>query len=68
MEDDTKRYSVYVGGTEVNDYYLDLNRATDLADDYELDGYDEIWIRLWTKKELKELKELKESMEEKNGN
>lgn len=37
-------WSVFVGGTEVNDYYLTLSQAEELADDYEEDGYDEIYL------------------------
>ena len=53
-KDDTKRYSVFVGDFEVNDFFLDLSSATDLADDYLEDGYDEVWIRVWSDAELKE--------------
>ena len=33
-------YSVFVGGTEVNDYYLTLEQAEYLKFEWEEDGYD----------------------------
>lgn len=40
MRDDTKEcYSVWVGGIEVNDYYLTKDKAIILADEYNNDGY-----------------------------
>lgn len=38
------RYSVFVGGIEVNDYYLTYGEAEDLADEYWADGYDDVQI------------------------
>ena len=39
-----KRYSVWVGGTEVNDYYLPKDRAKVLALEYRDDGYDDVVV------------------------
>lgn len=39
-----KVYSVWVGATEVNDYYLSHSDAKDLADEYKIDGYDDVII------------------------
>jgi hypothetical protein len=33
------RWTVWVGGSEVNDYYLDYETASDLAEDYVNKGY-----------------------------
>lgn len=41
---DTARYSVWVGGVEVNDYYLTKEQAEELAELYKADGYDDIEI------------------------
>lgn len=41
-EDDN--YTVYVGGTEVNDFYLTKPEAEHLASLYEEDGYDDVVI------------------------
>ena len=38
------RYSVWVGGTEVNDYYLTETLAEELANEYIEDGYDDVKI------------------------
>ena len=38
-------YSVWVGSAEVNDYYLTLNDAIELAHEYEDDGYDNVEVR-----------------------
>jgi len=38
------RYSVWVGGIEVNDYYLDYAKAQKLAEVYKTDGYDDVKI------------------------
>jgi len=35
-----KCYSVWVGGIEVNDYYLTKNKAIILADEYNNEGYE----------------------------
>ena len=39
-----KAYSVWVGGMEVNDEYLTLREAEDLAWEYRDDGYDETTV------------------------
>lgn len=39
-----KKYSVWVGGCEVNDYYLTKAEAEDLAEEYKEDGYDDVFI------------------------
>lgn len=39
-----KEYTVWVGGTEVNNYYLTKKEAENLAFEYEDDGYDDIII------------------------
>jgi len=44
-----KIYSVWVGASEVNNYYLTKQYAIDLAEEYKDDGYDDVVIR----KELK---------------
>jgi len=38
------RYSVYVGGIEVNDFYLTLDEAKRLKKEYDDDGYDDAII------------------------
>ena len=38
------KYSVFVGGVEVNDYSLALEKARELADRYRLDGYDDVFV------------------------
>ena len=38
-------YSVWVGASEVNDYYLSLEDAIELAQEYKDDGYDDVVIR-----------------------
>jgi hypothetical protein len=44
-------YTVWVGGVEVNDYYLDsLEDASLLADSYIDEGYDDVCIT-WKPKE-----------------
>ena len=40
-----KIYSVWVGASEVNDYYLSLEDAIELAHEYEEDGYYDVVIR-----------------------
>lgn len=37
-----KRWTVFVGGVEVNDYLLDFERASDLAQEYLDDDYDDV--------------------------
>ena len=39
-----KKYSVFVDGTEVNNYYLDYFHARLLADEYLEDGYENVII------------------------
>jgi len=39
-----ENYTVWVGGTEVNDYHLTKEQAKNLAYEYELDGYDDVQI------------------------
>lgn len=43
-DDSNFRYTVYVGGSEVNDRYLTESEATSLALCYEADGYDDVVI------------------------
>lgn len=38
------KYSVWVGGVEVNDYYLNLEQAENLADEYIVDDHDDVVI------------------------
>lgn len=40
-----EKYSVFVGGTEVNDYLLTRKEAENLASEYEDDGYDDVVIQ-----------------------
>lgn len=37
-------WSVFVGGTEVNNKYMRLSEANELAQDYVDDGYDQVVI------------------------
>tara|TARA_R100001015_G_C4634922_1_gene202681 strand:+ start:202 stop:384 length:183 start_codon:yes stop_codon:yes gene_type:complete len=37
-------YSVWIGGTEINDYYMHKKQAEDLANQYIQDGYDDVKI------------------------
>ena len=39
-----KKFTVWVGGIEVNDYLLTLEEAQKLAFEYELDDYDDVCI------------------------
>ena len=39
-----KKYTVWVGGGEVNDYLLSLDSANKLANEYIIDGYDDVNI------------------------
>ena len=39
-----KKYTVWVGGTEVNDRYLDKSEAVQVSKAYELLGYDDVVI------------------------
>lgn len=36
-----KVYTVWVGGVEVNDYYLDIDEAIKLVEEYKSLGYDD---------------------------
>lgn len=43
---DTKQiYSVWVGGGEINDYYLNWNEALELAQAWKDKGYNDVMIR-----------------------
>ena len=42
--DNEKIYTVFVGGTEVNDYYLSQEEANQLAEEYREDGYTDVEI------------------------
>ena len=42
---DIKKYSVWVGGTEVNDYLLTYKKAKNLAFEYKLNGYDDVSVQ-----------------------
>ena len=37
-------YSVWVGATEINDYYIPKHKAKELANQYIQDGYDDVKI------------------------
>ena len=39
-----KKFTVWVGGVEVNDYYLTKKEAENLAEEYRNDGYDDVVI------------------------
>ena len=39
-----KNYVVWVGGVEVNNYYLTETEAKRLADEYRADGYDDVVV------------------------
>lgn len=39
-----EKYSVYVDGNEVNDFYLTKAEAKDLAADFEAEGYDDVKV------------------------
>ena len=43
---DIKKWIVWAGGTEVNDYYLDKAKAEQLANKYKSEGYDDIKIEM----------------------
>ena len=40
----SENYSVFVGGTEVNDYLLTKEQAENLAQEFIDDGYDDVEI------------------------
>ena len=37
-------YTVWVGGVEANDFYLTKDEAQAVADDFILEGYDDVYI------------------------
>ena len=39
-----KRWAVFVGGAEVNDFTMNFNDAASLGEDYLEDGYDDIYL------------------------
>lgn len=39
-----EEWTVWVGGIEVNDYYLTKDEAELLAEEYKADGYDDVQI------------------------
>jgi hypothetical protein len=39
-----EKYTVWAGGSEVNDYYLTLDEAQTIAQHYINDGYDDVII------------------------
>ena len=39
---ESKKFTVWVGGVEVNDYYLTEDEDKDLVKEYEMDGYDDV--------------------------
>tara|TARA_R110000803_G_scaffold112660_4_gene181024 strand:- start:1004 stop:1186 length:183 start_codon:yes stop_codon:yes gene_type:complete len=43
-EEQLKEYTVWVGGTEVNDFLLTKEKAEELAESYIEDGYDDVAI------------------------
>lgn len=38
------KYTVWVGGVEVNDHYLSLQEAQALASEYKDDGHDDVKV------------------------
>ena len=42
--DNGKLYTVWVGGVEVNDYYLPKDKAESLAEEYRAEGYDDVIV------------------------
>ena len=44
MNKSSKGWSVWVGGTEVNDYYLNYSESKKLAEHYKCKGYDDVCI------------------------
>lgn len=38
-------YTVFVGGFEVNDYYMTEQEAKELADKYMADGYEDVEVQ-----------------------
>ena len=39
------KYTVWVGGTEVNDYLLGYEQAKELADSFKDEGYDDVHVQ-----------------------
>ena len=39
-----ENYTVWVGGVEVNDFYLTKEKAERLAEEYKIDGYDDVFV------------------------
>ena len=39
-----KKYTIFVGGLEINDFYLSKKQADDLAAEYISQGYDDVFI------------------------
>ena len=46
------RYTVFVGGVEVNDYLLTKEKAERVAEMWKDDGYDDVSIEIYTDEEL----------------
>ena len=44
MKSKQQQWTVWVGGGEVNDYYLTKREAKELAQEYKDDGYDDVYI------------------------
>ena len=44
MKEEIKKYSVFVGGLEVNNYLLTLTKAKQLAQEYKEDNYTDVKI------------------------
>tara|TARA_R100000742_G_C4276654_1_gene97887 strand:+ start:2129 stop:2284 length:156 start_codon:yes stop_codon:yes gene_type:complete len=42
-----KEWTVWIGGTEATDYYLDKAEAEKLANKYKSEGYDDVKIEKW---------------------
>jgi hypothetical protein len=40
------KYTVWVGGVEVNDFYLTKEAAATIAEEYYNDGYDDVVIEM----------------------
>lgn len=45
MKTSEESYSVWVGGIEVNDYYLTEEKAERLAQLFKLNGHDDVQVR-----------------------
>jgi len=56
-----KRYSVFVGGVEVNDYLVTLKEANKIALLWLEKGYDDVGIVKYTKKDLEKNKSFAQS-------